>query len=365
MNPLFVVVSSMQSVSPEMALARRMLRRALPRNAHWLDCGNRSAAEAVQAISAPEESGLLLLAHDCLLPAPGTLDLLGESLRNADFADACDHIDPSPMPPPGYSTARGMERYAAASPPKTLAVSSDSPCLFRLTTLGGWAKISRGVARGVRVSPAFVHDFIGYRGSERKEVLPLLPAGPRRILDVGGGEGGFLSAAKALSGSEAHLVEIDVTAAGKAAGKVDRVWQGDFLSLDIPFEFDSVSFLDMLEHVANPEDYLRRAARLLAPGGSIIASIPNVGHWSVIADLIEGRWDYAPAGIHCITHLRFFTRRTIEDLFEDAGLFIELIEPVFQPCPPEWKNRWSGTESLLADSSGMDTCAYLVRARPK
>ena len=45
--------------------------------------------------------------------------------------------------------------------------------------------------------------------------------------------------------------------------------------------------------------------QVLPPGGVVVLSVPNVGHWSVVADLLAGRWDYLPAGLVCVTHLRF------------------------------------------------------------
>ena len=62
-----------------------------------------------------------------------------------------------------------------------------------------------------------------------------------------------------------------------------------------------------------------RVARLVAPGGAILLSTPNVGHYSVVEDLLAGRWDYLPIGLLCYTHLRFFTQRTLEDWLERLG----------------------------------------------
>ncbi|MFH1019911.1 MAG: hypothetical protein V1782_04745, partial [Pseudomonadota bacterium] len=59
------------------------------------------------------------------------------------------------------------------------------------------------------------------------------------------------------------------------------------------------------------------------------------GHWSVVMDLLEGRWDYVPAGIACWTHLRFFTRQSMEQLFRESGLTVEGCVPVLIPAPGE------------------------------
>lgn len=85
--------------------------------------------------------------------------------------------------------------------------------------------------------------------------------------------------------------------------------------------FDCIVFNDILEHLLAPWDVLRDvAAMLLSDGGAIVASIPNIRHYSVIKSLwLEGDWRYEEAGILDRTHLRFFTRKTIGELFRNAG----------------------------------------------
>jgi 2-polyprenyl-3-methyl-5-hydroxy-6-metoxy-1,4-benzoquinol methylase len=211
---------------------------------------------------------------------------------------------------------------------------------------------------------AYAHDFSGYHQGARPEVISLVPTNATKILDVGGGEGGFLRALKALRDCETHLAEYSPTACQAAVAHVDRIWEGDFLSHDFGDEkFDCITFLDVLEHTETPENWLLHASRVLAEDGSIIASIPNVGHWSVIADLLEGRWDYAPAGIHCVTHLRFFTRHGIEALFKRSGLHITAITPT-TIAPPDWFVRGTLETRLGKPVSGdISAVNFLVTAK--
>ena len=76
----------------------------------------------------------------------------------------------------------------------------------------------------------------------------------------------------------------------------------------------------------------------------------------------EGRWDEAPAGIHCVTHLRFMTLHSIRDLMARSGLEIEHVARTEVPCPPQWLEHWQGTSNLAVDSQSLNTYAYLVRA---
>jgi 2-polyprenyl-3-methyl-5-hydroxy-6-metoxy-1,4-benzoquinol methylase len=83
--------------------------------------------------------------------------------------------------------------------------------------------------------------------------------------------------------------------------------------LDLPEEaFDCIVCNDVLEHLITPWQVLGKLAILLKPGGHFVASIPNVQYWGVLKDLVfEGDWRYADEGVLDVTHLRFFTRRSI------------------------------------------------------
>jgi O-antigen biosynthesis protein len=80
-----------------------------------------------------------------------------------------------------------------------------------------------------------------------------------------------------------------------------------------------VLFADVLEHLRDPGAVLRRVRPFLAEGGTVIASIPNVAHASVRLSLLAGEFRYRAQGLLDDSHLRFFTRATIEDLFEENG----------------------------------------------
>ena len=66
----------------------------------------------------------------------------------------------------------------------------------------------------------------------------------------------------------------------------------------------------------------------LEPGGRVLALVPNIQVWYILGGLLRGRWDYADQGTLDRTHLRFFTKATMIELFEGAGLDVELIRGV-------------------------------------
>jgi SAM-dependent methyltransferase len=117
-------------------------------------------------------------------------------------------------------------------------------------------------------------------------------------------------------------VELVPEAAAHARRRLDLVVTAD-VEAGLPFareSFDAVVFADLLEHLIDPWRMVREAAGLLAPGGVIVASIPNVQNLDVLRRLARGQWDYRERGILDRGHLRFFTLRTIENLFAQAGL---------------------------------------------
>ena len=84
---------------------------------------------------------------------------------------------------------------------------------------------------------------------------------------------------------------------------------------------------DVLEHLIHPEEMLRNLLPTLKPEGLFLACIPNVQHWSVIANLIAGKWPQEDQGIFDRTHLRWFTRESIVQLTERLDIKIHEIVP--------------------------------------
>lgn len=354
--------------SVEFDYAEKELRRQIPLDACWI--GFTDVAFLTERSEGSAQSLVLLLEHPLVTLDRRCLERLSLGLTQGfEVVEACDSRCMNPMSG-GYATLRGMERFVDEH--SFQLIESDQPfdthrALVRLTTVAALQRMFEGRARVGRAVGAFAHDVSDYFASNRSEVLALVPASINRCLDVGGGQGNFLKMVKAARGCETHLVEIDPEVARLAEkdGQLNSVWVGDFLSYRSQFTFDCISFLDMLEHIVDPQRYLMHARQLLDPGGVVVASIPNVGHWSVIADLIEARWDYVPVGIHCITHLRFFTLKTIQDLFDRAGFQIVRSEPVYVACPPALAEHWQRSPGLTADTGSINVYAYLVVARPR
>ena len=151
-----------------------------------------------------------------------------------------------------------------------------------------------------------------------------LVGGTKRVLDVGCATG-YLARALAERGCTVSGVEYDAEAAEEARPDLERLIIGDLETMDLTEafgedRFDVVVFGDVLEHLKNPLLVLRQAKALLADRGSVVASIPNIAHGSVRLALLAGRFDYQELGLLDNTHIRFFTRSSVEDLFREAGM---------------------------------------------
>lgn len=91
---------------------------------------------------------------------------------------------------------------------------------------------------------------------------------------------------------------------------------------------DCVIFADVLEHMVDPQRVLRRWRERMATGGTIVVSLPNIAHRSIVLGLLKHRWDYAPEGILDATHLRFFTRETGIEMFESCGFRVHTVRRI-------------------------------------
>jgi 2-polyprenyl-3-methyl-5-hydroxy-6-metoxy-1,4-benzoquinol methylase len=161
----------------------------------------------------------------------------------------------------------------------------------------------------------------------RKDIAPLLPASCGSVLELGCGGGATLAWLKS-SGRASHTTGMELCAepASRARTCVDRVIDGDLdetIGALVPGSFDLVLCLDVLEHLVDPWATVKQLHGLVRPGGSIIVSLPNVGHHSVVLPLLtSGRWRYEDAGIMDRTHLRFFTRKGARELLTQGGFEI-------------------------------------------
>jgi 2-polyprenyl-3-methyl-5-hydroxy-6-metoxy-1,4-benzoquinol methylase len=157
--------------------------------------------------------------------------------------------------------------------------------------------------------------------------------GTIRILDVGCADGRLLDWYRASAVGdrlETHGIEMDDAAASMARRRGHRVVSGRFEAdreLE-PGTFDLIFALHVIEHVADPDRFARRAAELLAPNGLLFVATPN---WdSADARRLKGNW----GGNHFPRHWTLYDERTLKALADSVGLAVERVE--YQPNPIFW-----------------------------
>ena len=158
--------------------------------------------------------------------------------------------------------------------------------------------------------------------------LVLLTGRDKKVLEVGPATG-YITKALSERGCHVTCIETDPVAAEIASSFCERMIVGSIEEIDLPatFEderFDVVMFGDVLEHLLDPEAVLVRVVSLLNPDGYVVASIPNVAHASIVLNLMAGEFKYTDLGLLDKTHLRFFTRSSIETMFRESGYRISL-----------------------------------------
>ncbi|MCR6629389.1 MAG: class I SAM-dependent methyltransferase [Magnetospirillum sp.] len=183
---------------------------------------------------------------------------------------------------------------------------------------------------------------LAYHHAVRREVVPFLKA-DSRILEIGCGTGATLDFLRQQGLCRwAGGVEYAPEPAELARKVADQVWQGDIEGMDLGLaegSLDAVLCLDVLEHLVNPWRTARRLAALLAPGGVLVASLPNIRNDRILRDLVlRGKWEYRDDGILDRTHLRFFTRASTVALVAEAGLTVEAVQPLVHLKP--WRLKW-------------------------
>lgn len=206
----------------------------------------------------------------------------------------------------------------------------------------------------------------------RNDILTLIPDNISRVLDIGCSTGASGEQIKQRNNNvEVVGIEFDKKMAEVAKKKLDKVIVGDIENINLadsfpPDYFDCIIFADILEHLKNPWAILKNTARFLNDSGVVIASIPNVRHYTTIINLvIKGYWPYRDRGIHDKTHLRFFTLRNIQELFQYVNLNIERFERNYRIIEkPHRLNRFSKYFAFYPCKEFI-TFQYLIVAKKK
>ncbi|EQB35619.1 hypothetical protein M947_10075 [Sulfurimonas hongkongensis] len=167
----------------------------------------------------------------------------------------------------------------------------------------------------------------------RVELLNLIPVSNREghLLEVGAAEGNTLIYAKEHGfAKEIYGVELcEIANSNQDSKLLCEFIIGNIENMKLPFlesSFDVILCGDVLEHLVDPYTTLQKLKKYLKDDGVIIASLPNIREWKTMKKILfQGDFRYENSGILDKTHLRFFTKKNIIELFENQGFFIKNI----------------------------------------
>lgn len=169
----------------------------------------------------------------------------------------------------------------------------------------------------------------GYYTTHRPDMFRFVPDRPRKVLEIGCAAGGF-SGQLADRAVELWGVEPNAAAAAIAATRLTKVLVGlyDDVADQLPDgAFDLIICNDVIEHMPDHDRFLQQIKRKMAPDAVLIGSLPNVRHITALLKLLVMKdWPYKDEGILDRTHLRFFTRRSIERTLIENGYVLEGIK---------------------------------------
>ncbi len=155
-----------------------------------------------------------------------------------------------------------------------------------------------------------------------------------RVLEFGCAEGRMTRYMKEELSCDVYICEYNREAFEKAltyavdgvCGDIlDYEWRSKFAGLS----FNYILFADVLEHLANPLEVLKKASEMLAPDGEVIASVPNVTHNDIILKATQERFDYMPTGLLDDTHIHFWGKENLKPFVESAGLCLKRMEGTY------------------------------------
>ena len=200
------------------------------------------------------------------------------------------------------------------------------------------------------------------------ELLEKIPLTAKTVLDVGCRRGA-LGAAYLRRNPRATVlgIELNPEDAEAARARLSEVFCGDVEQTPMPFApeggIDCIIYGDVLEHLVDPWAVLAAHARHLNPGGTVLVCMPNAEHWSMVARLLTGRFDYSDDGLMDRGHLRWFTPRMMGEALTKAGL--ELADLAPRPVPNADKaQQFVEAISPALHHLGIDPRDYLDRAGP-
>lgn len=210
------------------------------------------------------------------------------------------------------------------------------------------------------------------------DLLKLIPNNSKKVIEIGCSSGALAREFKKLAPGVDYLgVEVDPNYIIQAQRYCDSTLVMDIEQADDAFWQENSSrdcwiFGDTLEHLQNPWAVLAKIHAVMPNDGVVVACIPNAQHWTLQVKLSVGDFRYEEDGLLDKTHLRWFTRQTIVEMFDQAGFAIEAGFPRIFEEPQ--KEQFLPLIAEIAKLAGADPqtaisdalpLQYVIRAKKK
>jgi 2-polyprenyl-3-methyl-5-hydroxy-6-metoxy-1,4-benzoquinol methylase len=219
----------------------------------------------------------------------------------------------------------------------------------------------------------YAHE-IDPNGGSAAAVLARMVEPGQRVLELGTGPGTVTRILHA-KGCKVTGVEMDPETLATCAPFCERTVQAN---LEDPQwaaplageSFDAIICADVLEHLRDPRPLLNQLHGFLKPGGSVLMSLPNASHLTVVASLLGGRFPYQKNGLLDHTHLKFYGREDLDALLRECGLLWQHWHSVqVDPAQAELKAYWhlldEETQAFLKTKcADGEVYQHVVRAQP-
>lgn len=200
-----------------------------------------------------------------------------------------------------------------------------------------WQPGSTPGGREASTEPDYDHSVdLGDLNLTYGKIAQHIPQGAR-VLDVGCATGSFGLALQAERSCRVTGIEVDPEAAAKARSRGLEVLLADVQSSRLAEtvggrQFDVIVLADVLEHLMEPRALLVQLHEVLAGGGRVLVSVPNITHVDIQLMLAQDDFRYRSSGLLDRTHLRFFSLGTFSEMAFACGFDITASEKVVIPC---------------------------------
>ena len=194
----------------------------------------------------------------------------------------------------------------------------------------------------------YAHE-IDPNGGSAAAVLARMVEPGQRVLELGTGPG-TVTRILHSKGCKVTGVEMDPETLATCAPFCERTLQANLEDPDwaTPLageKFDAIICADVLEHLRDPRPLLGQLPAFLAEGGSVLMSLPNASHLTIVASLLGGRFPYQQKGLLDNTHLKFYGREDLDALLRECGFLWQRWHTVqVDPAQAELKQYWNDLE---------------------